>query len=220
MTERQMVRYSIGSVSLENPYTANVNSLWAPWEKTDKKRLKGDVNWLPALRLTNSLPQRQAACSFMACIPYLCPSFSGITYDIAFLVHDLDPTHGLQTSGSNHVHPTELGCGHKEGNRDECGSREETCFRGSRFFLWWVCFADPWVVTWHIRGQLSPGLWSRGQNCWPLSLGSWLQPSPRSWHPWRDSQKNPGAFEICLPSLLKLAWPSFYNIISQILPLT
>ena len=59
----------------------------------------------------NSLPQRQAAYSSKACIPYLCPSFSGITYDIAFPVHDLDPAHGLQTSGG-----------------------EGTCFRGHASF--------------------------------------------------------------------------------------
>lgn len=48
--------------------------------------------------------------------PYLCPSSFGIAYDIAFLVHDLDPSHRLKTSGCDSIHPTDLGCGCAEGN--------------------------------------------------------------------------------------------------------
>lgn len=48
--------------------------------------------------------------------PYLCPGFSGIAHDIAFLVHDFNASNGLQTSGRNNIHCTDVGCGREEEN--------------------------------------------------------------------------------------------------------
>lgn len=47
---------------------------------------------------------------------YLCPGFSGIAHDIAFFVHDFNASNGLQTSGGNNIHSTNVGCGCEEEN--------------------------------------------------------------------------------------------------------
>ena len=81
----------------------------------------------------NSLPQSK----HHHVPPYLRPSSSGIANDIAFLVHDLNPSRGLQTSGRKNIQRTDLGCGLKKRTqqRCECQSSEETSFLGSSLFL-------------------------------------------------------------------------------------
>lgn len=48
--------------------------------------------------------------------PYLSPSSSGTAYDIAFLVHDLNPSNGVHTPRSKNIHSTDLCCRCKEKN--------------------------------------------------------------------------------------------------------
>lgn len=74
------------------------------------------MNLLPALKQKIQLFTQKASGYGSIESPYLCPGFSGIAYDIAFLVHDLNPSRGLKASGCNNIHCTDLGCGCKEEN--------------------------------------------------------------------------------------------------------
>lgn len=95
--------------------------------RQDKERLKGDMNLSPALKQKIQFFASKASSSGSRVSPYLCPSSSGTAYDIAFLVHDLNPSRGLETSGRNNIHSTDLGCmDGKRTQRDEFRSRRGT----------------------------------------------------------------------------------------------
>lgn len=68
----------------------------------------GNANLLPALKQKIQFFAQNVS-TFAS--TYLCPSFSGIAYDLAFLVHDLNPSRGLQASGHKNIQCADLGCG-------------------------------------------------------------------------------------------------------------
>lgn len=68
---------------------------------------------------TLALGSTQAAAAATA--PHLGPRLSGVADDVPFPVHDLNASHGLQTPGSDRIHPADVSWGHRDRRGGESG---------------------------------------------------------------------------------------------------